>query len=127
MSSQDAARSFHTPRAHGSLSSWDDYPVHQIAETVRHAATSDRNFYDRYYFNCHSNDGDALVIFGFGQYPNLAVADAFMVLVTGTTHRVVRCLAGARRPDGHLGRAALGGGDPAAGGTAGRRRAERAR
>ena len=24
-------------RAHGSLSSWDDYPVHQAAETIRHA------------------------------------------------------------------------------------------
>jgi hypothetical protein len=90
MSGQDAAGSFHTPRAHGSLSSWDDYPVHQTAETIRHSATSDRNFYDRYYFNCHQNDGDAFAIFGYGQYPNLAVADAFMVVVHGDSHRVVR-------------------------------------
>ncbi len=76
--------------AHGSLSGWDDYPVHQVAETVRHVATSDRNFYDRYYFNCHSNDGEAFLIFGMGQYPNLAVADAFALLVVGDTHRVVR-------------------------------------
>ncbi|MCB0952047.1 MAG: hypothetical protein KDB13_04845 [Microthrixaceae bacterium] len=76
--------------AHGSLSSFDDYPVHQGAETIRHALTSDRNFYDRYYFNCHSNDGEAFLIFGLGQYPNLAVTDAFGVLVTGSTHRVVR-------------------------------------
>lgn len=90
MSEQVGTGSFHTPRAHGSLSSWDDYPVHQTAETIRHSATSDRNFYDRYYFNCHQNDGDAMVIFGYGQYPNLAVADAFMVVTTGTSHRVVR-------------------------------------
>jgi hypothetical protein len=90
MSGQAAAGSFHTPRAHGSLSSWDDYPVHQTAETIRHSATSDRNFYDRYYFNCHQNDGDAFAIFGYGQYPNLAVADAFMVVVHGDSHRVVR-------------------------------------
>jgi hypothetical protein len=82
--------SFPSPRAHGSLSSWDDYPVHQVAETVRHAATSDRNFYDRYYFNCHANDGEAVLICGLGQYPNLAVADAFAVVVHGTSHRVVR-------------------------------------
>ncbi len=50
MSDQDPTRSFAAPRAHGSLSSWDDYPVHQTAETIRHAATSDRNFYDRYTF-----------------------------------------------------------------------------
>ena len=81
---------FETPRAHGSLSSWDDFPVHQAAETVRHPTNSDRNFYDRYYFNCHANDGEAFLIFGFGQYPNLAVQDCFACLVTGTTHRVVR-------------------------------------
>lgn len=81
---------FEAPRAHGTLSSWDDYPVHQVAETVRHAATSDRNFYDRYYFNCHSNDGEAFLIFGMGQYPNLGVQDAFACVVHGSTHRVVR-------------------------------------
>ncbi len=90
MPSKDAASSFHTPRAHGSLSSWDDYPVHQVAETIRHSATSDRNFYDRYYFNCHQNDGDAFAIFGLGQYPNLGVQDAFMCVVNGTSHRVIR-------------------------------------
>jgi hypothetical protein len=76
--------------AHGTLSGWDDYPVHQVAETIRHTATSDRNFYDRYYFNCHSNDGEAFLIFGLGQYPNLAVEDAFAALTVGDTHRVVR-------------------------------------
>ena len=35
------------------LSQWDDYPVHQAPELIRHPATSDRNFYDRYYFNLH--------------------------------------------------------------------------
>jgi hypothetical protein len=81
---------FPTPRAHGSLSSWDDFPVHQAAETIRHATTSDRNFYDRYYFNCHANDGSAFLIFGLGQYPNLGVEDAFACVVVGDSHRVVR-------------------------------------
>lgn len=81
---------FHTPSAHGSLSSWDDFPVHQAAETIRHVTTGDRNFYDRYYFNCHANDGTALLVFGLGQYPNLAVQDAFACVVSGDDHRVVR-------------------------------------
>jgi hypothetical protein len=33
------------------LSPLDDYPVHQIPDVMRHPGTSDRNFYDRYYFN----------------------------------------------------------------------------
>jgi hypothetical protein len=81
---------FETPASHGDVSSFDDYPVHQAAEMVRHVVSSDRNFYDRYYFNCHANDGEAFLIFGLGQYPNLAVTDAFALLVTGNTHRVVR-------------------------------------
>ncbi len=90
MSAARPSEPFRAPRVHGTLSSWDDYPVHQVAETVRHSATSDRNFYDRYYFNCHQNDGDAFAIMGLGQYPNLAVQDAFIVVVHGTSHRVVR-------------------------------------
>ena len=35
------------------LSPLDDYPVHQISEPMRYVGTSDRNFYDRYYFNIH--------------------------------------------------------------------------
>jgi len=81
---------FTAPRAHGSLSSWDDYPVHQVAETIRHSQTSDRNFYDRYYFNCLANEGEACLIMGLGQYPNLGVQDSFAVVVGGDDHRVVR-------------------------------------
>jgi len=82
--------SFPEPPVHGTLSSWDDFPVHQTAETIRHVASSDRNFYDRYYFNCHANDGSAFLVFGLGQYPNLAVQDAFACVVTGVDHEVVR-------------------------------------
>ena len=34
------------------LSPLDDFPFHQTSESMAHVATSDRNFYDRYYFNC---------------------------------------------------------------------------
>ncbi|MEV0582680.1 hypothetical protein [Nonomuraea sp. NPDC050310] len=72
------------------LSPLDDYPVHQAAQVMRHVATSDRNFYDRYYFNCHDRSGELMLIVGLGQYPNLGVTDAFACVRRGDLHRVVR-------------------------------------
>src|SRR5262245_42418784 len=72
------------------LSSWDDYPVHQTADVVRHVVTSDRNFYDRYYFNLHASGPELFLVMGMGQYPNLGVQDAFAVARRGTRHHVVR-------------------------------------
>lgn len=72
------------------LSGLDDYPIHQVAEPVRATATSDRNFYDRYYFNGFSQDGSAMFILGLGVYPNLGVMDSFLVVLVDGQHRVVR-------------------------------------
>jgi hypothetical protein len=72
------------------LSPLDDYPVHQVAQPIRYPATSDRNFYDRYYFNCHAGTDELMLIIGLGQYPNLGVTDAFALARHGDTHRVVR-------------------------------------
>ncbi len=78
------------------LSPLDDYPVHQISEPMRHVGTSDRNFYDRYYFNIHGTgdvhgtDEELFCVIGMGQYPNLSVADAFVSVLWGAEHRVVR-------------------------------------
>ncbi len=72
------------------LSPLDDYPVHQIAETMRHVGTSDRNFYDRYYFNLHGCSDELFRVLGLGQYPNLGVQDAFAVATRNGIHRVVR-------------------------------------
>ncbi len=72
------------------LSSMDEYPLHQIADTIRHVGTSDRNFYDRYYFNLHGSSDELFMVMGMGQYPNLGVQDAFAVVRRGRTHRVVR-------------------------------------
>jgi hypothetical protein len=73
-----------------SLSPADDYPIHQAAEVIRHPATSDRNFYDRYYFMLHASSDEFMMIMGLGQYPNLGVQDAFVLVRRGTMHRVVR-------------------------------------
>jgi len=72
------------------LSSWDDYPVHQVAETIRHVGTSDRNFYDRYYFNLHGSSDELFLIMGMGQYPNLGTQDAFASIRRGEHYHVVR-------------------------------------
>ena len=109
-----------------SLSSWDDYPVHQAAEFIAHPATSDRNFYDRYYFNMHPCYGDWFAIFGFGQYPNLGVVDAFIDVRHGRLP-ARRALVGAPgRPGRPLRRALPHRGARAAAPAAGDRRAHRA-
>jgi len=72
------------------LTPLDDYPIHQVAEVMRHTGTSDRNFFDRYYFNCHRCGPDLFLAAGLGQYPNLGVVDAFAIVATGGLHHVVR-------------------------------------
>ena len=57
---------------------------------MRHVVTGDRNFYDRYYFNCHGSTDELFLIAGMGQYPNLGVQDAFVVVLHERQHRVVR-------------------------------------
>ena len=44
---------------------------------------SDRNAYDRYYFNAHGRTGDPFFVTGLGVYPNLGVIDAFATVRTG--------------------------------------------
>jgi hypothetical protein len=72
------------------LSPLDDFPFHQTSESMAHVATSDRNFYDRYYFNVHHRADDLFLALGVGQYPNLGVTDAFAAVVHQGIHRVVR-------------------------------------
>ncbi len=93
------------------LSPLDDYPVHQISEPMRFVGPSDRNFYDRYYFNIHGaagvhgTDDELFAVIGVGQYPNLSVADAFISVMWGGDHRVVRSskTLGADRLDASVG------------------------
>ena len=72
------------------LSPLDDLPIHQVAQTMATVGTSDRNFYDRYYFNLHGCSDELFLAAGLGQYPNLGVADAFVAVAHGSTQTVVR-------------------------------------
>jgi len=64
------------------LSRADDYPVHQTPEPVAHPGTTDRNFYDRYWFNGFDREGEFLFEIGFGIYPNRKVMDAHFSVST---------------------------------------------
>ena len=54
----------------------DEYPIHQAPLSMQYVTTSDRNAYDRCYFNAHDRTGDIFAITGIGYYPNLGVKDA---------------------------------------------------
>ena len=68
----------------------DEYPIHQAPLSLRHVATSDRNFYDRCIFQAHERTGDVFLITGLGVYPNLGVIDAFAVVRRGDEQLAVR-------------------------------------
>jgi len=65
------------------LSKFDDYPIHQTAEPVFHAATSDRNTYDRFWYNGHARDGSFYFGVALCRYPNLGILDCSLSLATG--------------------------------------------
>ena len=78
------------------LSKGDDYPIHQTPEPVAYAGT-DRNFYDRYFFNGYSTSPGDTSFFAaaFGVYPHLNIADAAFVVVRNgveTALHASRCL-----------------------------------
>jgi hypothetical protein len=69
------------------LSVFDDYPIHQTPAPIREPATSDRNAYDRYWFNGMSGDGDVYFAIALGRYPNRFVLDGGLTVATGGEQR----------------------------------------
>jgi hypothetical protein len=69
------------------LSRLDDYPIHQTQAPVAKPATTDRNFYDRYWFNGFQREGGFYFGAGLGLYPNRRVMDAaFSFVKDGVQH-----------------------------------------
>ena len=64
------------------LTKGDDYPIHQTAEPIAFAG-SDRNFYDRYFFNGYSADGELFFAAALGVYPHLNIMDAAFAIRIG--------------------------------------------
>ena len=69
------------------LSRFDDYPIHQTAEPVAHPAASDRNVYDRSWFNGYAEDGEFYFGIGAALYPNRGIMDCgFSIVRDGEQH-----------------------------------------
>lgn len=63
------------------LNKLDDYPIHQTPEPIAHVATTDRNAYDRSFFNGFSVEGEWFFGVAMGLYPHRGIMDcAFSVV-----------------------------------------------
>jgi len=70
------------------LSKADDFPIHQLPEPIATSGT-DRNFYDRYFFNGYTMDGSVFFAAAMGIYPHLNIIDAaFSVIADGVQHNL---------------------------------------
>lgn len=70
------------------LTAGDDYPLHQLSEPIAFAGT-DRNFYDRYFFQGQSADGCLVFAAALGVYPHLNILDAAVSLLFEGVQRSV--------------------------------------
>jgi hypothetical protein len=68
----------------------DEYPIHQAPLSLAYVASSDRNFYDRCYFNAHPRTDELFLVTGLGVYPNLGVIDAYATVRKGDRQWAVR-------------------------------------
>lgn len=70
------------------LTAGDEYPIHQTPEPIAYSG-SDRNFYDRYFFNGYSADGKTMFGGAMGVYPHLNIIDgAISILRDGKQESV---------------------------------------
>ncbi|MFL2697742.1 MAG: hypothetical protein ACJ0F4_00910 [Gammaproteobacteria bacterium] len=68
------------------LTKADDYPIHQLPTPISEVGT-ERNFYDRYFFNGYSHDGEVFFATALCVYPNLNIMDgSFVLVIDGEQH-----------------------------------------
>lgn len=65
------------------ITRFDDFCIHQTAAPIAQPSQSDRNFYDRYWFNGMDADGDWIFEVGFGLYPNRHIMDGHFSVAMG--------------------------------------------
>ncbi len=69
------------------LSRFDDYPIHQTPDPLATPATTDKDVYERYWFNGYDTSGDLFFGIGTALYPHLAIRDCGLSLVVdGVQH-----------------------------------------
>jgi hypothetical protein len=77
------------------LNKLDDFPIHQTPEPIAVPVTSDRNVYDRTWFNGYASDGSYYFGIGMAIYPHRGILDcAFSVVQPGGRQH---CFYGSRR------------------------------
>ena len=67
----------------------DEFPVHQVPLSMAHVASTDRNAYDRSYFNVGNRTDEVFLVTGLGVYPNLGVIDAYACARVGDRQHTV--------------------------------------
>ena len=77
------------------LNKLDDFPIHQTPEPIAYPATSDRNVYDRTWFNGYAPDGSYYFGIGMAVYPHRGVLDCAFSVVQPNTRQ--HCFFGSRR------------------------------
>jgi hypothetical protein len=77
------------------LNRLDDFLIHQTPEPIAHPATSDRNFYDRFWMNGYSRDGSYYFGVAMGLYPHRGVMDCAFSIVR--RDGLQRCFFASRR------------------------------
>jgi hypothetical protein len=75
------------------LSAYDDFPLHQSSEPIAFAGSSDRNAYERYFFNGYDREGAVFFAAALGVYPNRQVIDAAFSVVRDGVQRSVHASA----------------------------------
>jgi hypothetical protein len=77
------------------LNKLDEFPIHQTPEPIAHPGTSDRNVYDRTWFNGYADDGSYYFGIGMAVYPHRGIMDCAFSVVRpeGNQH----CFFGSRR------------------------------
>lgn len=72
--------------SHNLIGPLDEYPIHAAPLPAARPVSSDRNVYDRSYFNVMDTTGGLdgfMAVFGMGYYPNLGTKDAFVLVRRG--------------------------------------------
>ena len=62
------------------LTKWDDYLIHQIADTIDTGVNNEPNFMDRLYIGCYNPDGTIHLAVGLGTYPNKNIMDGYVIV-----------------------------------------------
>ena len=68
------------------LTKGDDFPIHQLPVPISEVGT-ERNFYDRYFFNGYNEGGEVFFATALCVYPNLNLIDgSFVLVIEGNQH-----------------------------------------